>query len=112
MRAGELVRGVGDEDGGGSVSFGEVGEEGHDFAASGLVECGGGFVGEHDGGVAHEGSGDGDALAFSAGELARAVVFAVIEADGVEQRAGLVSVPVGDLAVEMGNEFELLDGGE
>jgi hypothetical protein len=51
-------------------------------------------------------------LAFSAGELAWSVVSTVVEADGVEQRAGLVSVPVGDLAVEMGNEFELLDGGE
>ena len=36
----------------------------------------------------------------------------VAEPDGVEQVVGLVAVVGGDLAVEVGDEFELLDGGE
>ena len=34
----------------------------------------------------------------------------VAEPDGVEQVVGLVAVVGGDLAVEVGDEFELLDG--
>lgn len=109
---GELMLGVGDDDGGGVLRGGELGEERHDLSAPGVVEGGCGFVGEHDGGTAHEGPGDGDALAFATGELSGPVVEAVAEPHGVEQLVGLVSVVVGDLAVEVGDEPELLDGGE
>lgn len=108
----ELVGSVGDHDGRGLSGGGELGEESHDLPPAGIVECCGGFVGEHDRWVAHECSGDGDALAFAAGELSGSVVEPVAEPDGVEQVAGLVAVVGGDLAVEVGDELELLDGGE
>ena len=51
------------------------------------VEVAGRLVGEHDRGPRDERAGDGDALLLAAGQLARAVRAAVVEADGVDERA-------------------------
>jgi hypothetical protein len=56
---------VGDEND--RVSLGmKLVEEGHDLVAGFGVEVSGGFVGEDDGGVVDESTGDGDALALAA----------------------------------------------
>src|SRR3954453_19993616 len=51
-------------------------EKAHYFVAGGGVESAGGLVGEEDRRVVHEGAGDGDALALTAGELVGLVVHA------------------------------------
>ena len=50
-----------------------VAQESEDVACAAGVERSGGLVGEHDGGVRDQGTGDRDALLLSAGELGRAV---------------------------------------
>ena len=62
----------------------ELLEEAQDGLAGGLVEVAGGFVGEHDGRAADQGSGDGDALALAARELGGAGVGSLVEADQCE----------------------------
>ena len=64
------------------------------------VEVAGGFVGHDDGWFDDEGSGEGDALLFAAGELDWVVVDAIGETDLVEEFAG------GGDAVAFEVEFE------
>lgn len=72
----------GDEDGGAVVV--DFFEEFDDFLAGEFVEIAGGLVGDEDFGLAGDGAGDGDALLFSAGEVAGEFVGFVEEADEVE----------------------------
>ena len=79
---------VGDEEDG-LAAFFVLSEEGvHDGAAGLGVEIAGGFVGEEEGGLVDEGAGDGDALAFAAGELGGAVFEAGFEAEVFEEGDG------------------------
>ena len=84
--------------------------EREDLGAGAGVEVAGGLVGEDDLGPAGERPGHGDPLLLAAGELARAVLQAVAEADGVddvvEPRA------VGLAAGEAHRQRDVLDGGE
>jgi len=78
-------------------------EQGHDLPAGGLVEVAGRLVGEHDGRVSHQGSGDRDALLLAAGQLAGPVRHPVAEAHQVEHgRGGLPPAPCGNAPVEQG----------
>ena len=88
---------VGDHDYGLAVVAVEFFDDVHDLAAGFDVEVAGRFVGEEDAGVVHEGAGDGDALAFAAGELAGAVLEAVGEAELFEKvyGAGVKGLVVG-----------------
>ena len=89
----------------------EAAEEADDVGRGSAVEVAGRFVGEHDRRVADDRSGDGDALAFAAGELRRLVVDPVGEPDSFECFGGegspaaaahaLVEQPGGDV-VERG----------
>ena len=81
-----------------------------DLGAGARVEVAGGLVGEDDLGPAGEGPGDGDALLLAAGELARAVVEAVGEADGVDDR--VEPRLVGLAAGEVQRQRDVLRGGE
>ena len=63
-------------------------EQFHDLRTHLRVEVAGGLVGEKDFGVADDGSGDGHALALSAGELRGAVLHAVGEADALDDLLG------------------------
>jgi hypothetical protein len=64
----------------------ELGEQEHDLALLRGVEVAGGLVGEDERRLGDDGAGDRDALLLSAGELARGVVLAAGEADGVQRR--------------------------
>ena len=79
---------VGDEEDGLAAFFVLAEEDVHDGASGGGVEVAGGFVGEEEGGLIDEGAGDGDALAFAAGELVGAVFEAGFEAEGGEEGDG------------------------
>ena len=70
-------------------------EEAHDFVAGGGVEGAGGLVGQQDRRVVHEGAGDGDALALTAGELVRLVVHAALEIDLLHGELGHLEALVG-----------------
>src|SRR5439155_13350629 len=52
-------------------------EQVHDFDAGSRVQVAGRLVGQDDGGMVHQGAGDGDALALPAGELGRLVILQV-----------------------------------
>ena len=81
-----------------------------DLGAGAAVEVAGGLVGEDDLRPAGEGPGHGDALLLAAGELARAVLQAVAEADGVDD---LVEPRlVGLAAGQVHRERDVLEGGE
>ena len=66
----------------------ELGKEEHKLFASLRVEVAGGFVGEEDGRVVDERSGDGDPLLFAAGEVARLVAPPITQTDLVESVLG------------------------
>src|SRR5689334_22858647 len=79
------IRLVGDEDDGVAPSV-EFIKEGHDLVAGLGVEVAGGLVGEDDGGVVDKGTGDGHALALTAGELIGLVEHAGAETNALEHR--------------------------
>lgn len=68
------VGSVGDEDEGDVLLLVNFGEELGELLGGGLVEGTGGFVGEEEFGLVYESADDCDALAFSAAELAGAVL--------------------------------------
>jgi hypothetical protein len=86
-----------------------------DIGAGVGVEVAGGFVGEEDGGIDGEGAGDGDALAFAAGEFVGEVVGSFGEANEVEEFvgavAGFAAVPATEVEGE-GDVFFAGEGGE
>ena len=63
-------------------------EQGEDLVAGGRVEVAGGLVRQDDRRLAHQGPGDGDALALAARELARPVAAAVPQPDRVDGLGG------------------------
>ena len=79
---------MGDKDHGGLFPAGEGGQEVDHGGAGGGVEIAGWLVGQKNSGAVDKGTGEGSALHLSAGELVRAVMAAVRQADGVEQVAG------------------------
>ena len=72
MRKTRVVGGVGDHDDGGAGGV-QVAEEVHDVEAVLTVEVAGGLVAEDELRVGDHGTGDGDALLLTAGELLRIV---------------------------------------
>ncbi len=93
---------VGDGDDHGVGLGCEIEEQLADCSAGFGVEVAGGFVGEEEGGLVHEGTGDGDALALAAGEFGWEVGGAVGEADFLEEVLGAGDVVGGDFG---GGEF-------
>ena len=77
---------VGDQEDGLAAGFVEGQEDVEDGTAGLGVEVSGGLVGEEEGGIVDEGAGDGDALAFAAGELGGTVLEAMGKAEGFEER--------------------------
>ena len=108
---------VGDHDDG--VARGvEALEEIDDDALVGGVEVSGGLVGEEDGRVVDQGTGDADALLLSSAELAGEVAGAGAEADAIEGCPGFALVGHGVEVLgehdvfyrgEVGDEVELLE---
>ena len=90
LEFGGEVQGVGDDDEGEVLFAVQVDEELGEVRGGGAVEGAGGFVGEEEFGLVDKGADDGDALAFAARELARAVFEAGAEADAIEEFAGAV----------------------
>lgn len=76
---------MGDHDECGALFAVELDEEVEDDATVGGVEIAGGLVGEEDGGLGHEGAGEGDALLLTTTELDWVVGGAVEEADLIEE---------------------------
>ena len=74
---------VGDDDDG-RAGLVELVDQGQDGLPGGLVEVAGRLVGEHDGGLADQRSGDRDALALPAGELGGTGMVALGQADQLE----------------------------
>ena len=71
------------------VAFGVEGAEFfHDDVGRAAVKVTGGLVGEDDGWVGDEGSGNGDALLLAARELGRQIIFALFEAEGGKNFGG------------------------
>jgi len=101
---------VGDEDDGVSAGV-KVVEESHDLIAGLGVEVAGGFVGEDDGGAINEGSGDGDALALTAGELVGLVHHAGAETDGLEDIFGTFGAVGGRGAVVNEGQLDVVERG-
>src|SRR5690606_23573239 len=59
----------------------EVAEYVHDAGGAVVVQIGGRFVGDQDGGPAHDGAGDGQPLLFAAGQLDGGQVLFAAQAD-------------------------------
>ncbi len=99
-----------DQEGGRLRLPGDVGEQVHDLAGQAGVEGGGRLVGEQDGGRAHEGAGDVDALALPTGELVHPAVSEPGESDAFQQLIGPVAarLPPPDVV----GDKQLLPGGE
>jgi len=74
---------MGHDENGGVEAVVQIVDEAEDFGAGVGVEVAGGLVGEEDGRLESEGSGDGDALAFASGKLVGQVVEALAEAHKV-----------------------------
>jgi hypothetical protein len=64
-------------------------EERHDFVAGRAIEVSGGFVGQDDGRVVHQGAGDRDALTLTAGKLVGLMVHALFKVHLLERGFGL-----------------------
>jgi hypothetical protein len=60
----------------------------NDLDCGATVKVAGGFVGQQDRGLVHEGPGDGNTLLLSAGKLGREVAYAITESDHVERGSG------------------------
>jgi hypothetical protein len=73
---------VGDEDDGGFLLAGELGDEFDDGGAGGGVEVARRFIGEENGGLMNEGAGEGGALKLAAGELVGSMMGSVGQSDG------------------------------
>ena len=79
----------------------ELVDQGQDGLPGSLVEVAGRLVGQHDGGLADQGSGDGDPLALPAGELGGTGVRTLGQADQIEGVDGaLAALLEGDAGVE------------
>ena len=94
---------VGDDDGG--AAFEGLVEGGLDGGLGGVVQGGGGFVEDDDAGLGEQQPGDGEALAFPAGEAV-----AALPDDGVEA-VGQVGDEVGEAGAAQGVEDLLVVGG-
>ena len=68
----------------GAMLTGDAPEEIHHLAAETPVECGRGFVGQHESGTVGERTSDGDTLLLSAGKHVGKVVEPVPQPEGVE----------------------------
>ena len=84
--------------------------EREDLAAGAAVEVPGRLVGEDHGGARGQRPGHGDALLLAAGELARAVLEALGQADGLDDRAD--PLLVGPAAGERHRQRDVLVGGQ
>ena len=84
--------------------------ERQDLGAGARVEVAGGLVGEHDLRLRREGAAHRHALLLTAGQLARAVLEAVGEADGVDHRLQprVIGLPAG----ERERERDVLERGQ
>ncbi len=79
----------------------ELVDQGQDGLPGRLVEISGRLVGEHDGRLADQGSGDGDPLALPARELGGTRIRPLSQADQLEGVEGaLTALPEGDAGVE------------
>ena len=85
----------------------ELAEHLHDLVAGLGVEVAGGLVGQDDVGVVDQRAGDRDALLLAAGELGRAVVEPVVQADQPGQLQGPLLDRRGDLAAALVGQREL-----
>ena len=92
------VGAVGDGDDHRVVGGGQVEDELADGGAGFGVEVPGGLVAEEEGGFVHEGAGNGDALAFAAGELAGEMRGAVGQANFLEEIFGAFLIVGGNFA--------------
>lgn len=90
----------------------EAGEQPQHLPGALAVEAAGGFVGEQQAGGVDQGAGQGDALLFAAGQLARCAVLLTGQAQLVEQlAAGGTGLPGGP-AGQQGGEFDVVGDGE
>lgn len=103
---------VGDQHGGGGAAVGEFGDQVDHGGAALVVQRAGGLVDQQHRRVVHQGAGDVDALALTAGELVRSARRLVAQSDGGQelQRAGEGAAR--GAAVEVGHHLELFGGGE
>src|SRR6478752_6338285 len=82
---GEVGAVVGDQQGGARPLVGETGDQCDDGGAALVVEGARGFVDQEDGGVVHQGPGEGDALTLAAGELVGAAAGLPGQPDRVQE---------------------------
>jgi len=76
------LRAMGDEDDGGFLLAGKLGDEFDDGDTGGRIEIACGFIGEKDGGLMNESPGEGGALKLAARELMGPMMRAIVEPNG------------------------------
>ena len=75
------------------------------------VEVPGGLVRQDDGGIVHQGAGDGDALALTAGQLVGLVVHALPEFDRLQRLHGALLALGGGRSVVDQGQLDVVQGG-
>jgi len=103
---------VGHDDEGLAQVLAEPDHEVHDRLRRLLVEVTGGLVADDDGGVGHDGAGDGDSLLLAARELTRVVVVPVGDPDELHGGLHLLVAVLGGHAVKQKRKFDVLVGCE
>jgi hypothetical protein len=101
-----VVRG---DEGGTAFAADQVQEFAEDRVRGVLVEIASGLVGEEDGGLVDDGSGDGDALLLSAGQLRWTVVEPVGKAERAKQLLRTVAGSLRVRAVDQLRKNDILD---
>ena len=100
---------VGHQDDGVSLGV-ELIEQIHDLFAGLRIQVPGGLVGEDDGRVIDQGSGDGHALALSAGELVGLVVHARFQVHDAQRPLGALQAFMGRRAVVDERQLHVVQG--
>src|SRR5208337_5254501 len=85
-------------------------EQAHDFLASGRVQIPGGFVGQDDGRVVHQGAGNRHALALSAGKLVGLVVHAFHQVNLTQSLLGFLQTFLGGDSAVNQRQFHVVQG--
>jgi hypothetical protein len=104
-----IVRG---EDEGEAEAAVEVVHEVDELGGVAGVEVGGRLIGEHQGGTMDDGAGDGDTLAFAAGEQVGTLIGAGGEADTFKSGGGALTAFVAVESLDEQGELDVLGGGE
>ena len=89
----------------GSLFGSEFAEHGHELLARLGVEFAGRFVGQNHFGLSKEGSGKGDSLGLTAGELVGSMVDPIFQSDAFQQVSGSLAIGGRDAGGDAGDQY-------